>query len=388
LRILFITYRDFMNPAAVGGEFYLWELARGLSRRGHKITLLCSSFEGSKPTEVKDGVELVRVDGSWNLPLKIFAEYSKRAQGNFDVVVEEVIGGQRFPYISALYVKEPLIGVWHQRHEKIFFEQYPPVIAAFLSIFERFLASIYRNHIILTPSEGAKEKLLPLGFKKSQIQVVYDGVGATFDKVEISNIRENTIVCLGKMRRYKRIDHAILAFKQVIAKVDKPCKLVIAGKVSEIDKGYLDWLQKLALDLGISKNVEFAINISEAQKLELLSHAKILVQPSPIEGFSIVVAEANRCGTPVVASDGVPHDVLRDGYNGFSYRFGELGALSDRIACLLNDDALWQNMSNNSVEWSKQFTWKRSALELEEILNKVNQENNKTFSLPRSGKET
>lgn len=366
-----------MNPAAVGGEFYLWELAKGLSRRGHQVTLLCSSFNGSQPTEVIDGVELVRVNGSWNLPLKIFAEYLKRAQASFDVVVEEAIGGQRLPFFGTLYVKESLIAVWHQRHTKIFCEQYPLLIAAFLSLFEQFLALLYRNRLILTPSEGAKQKLLPLGFKKSKIQVIYDGVGATFDKVETNSIRDNTVVCLGKMRRYKRIDHAILALPHIISKVNKPCRLVIAGKVSEIDKGYVHWLHQLVENLGISKYVEFRLNISEAQKLELLRHAKVLVQPSPIEGFSIVVAEANRCGTPVVASDGVPADVLCDGYNGFSYHFGQLEDLSNRIVELLNDGTLWHIMSRNASDWSKQFTWERSALELEEILKKIKRENNR-----------
>jgi glycosyltransferase involved in cell wall biosynthesis len=368
---MFIVYRDFMNPSAVGGDFYLWELARGLSRRGHRVTLLCSSYKDSQPTEMIDGVELVRVTGSWNLSLKIFAEYLKRAKTSFDAVVEEAIGGQRFPFFAALYVKGPLIAVWHQRHEKIFFEQYPVLIAAFLSFFERFLAVLYRKRLILTPSKGAKQKLLPLAFKKSKIKVIYDGVGAAFENVETSRIRDNTIVCLGKMRRYKKIDHAIFALPEIVRKVNKPCKLVIAGKVSEIDKGYLDWLRETARHLGVSECVEFRINISEAQKLDLLCRAKVLVQPSPIEGFSIVVAEANRCGTPVVASDGVPFDVLRDGYNGFSYRFGQLNDLSDQVVKLLNDDNLWRVMSRNSSVWSKQFTWERSVLEFEETLNKI-----------------
>jgi glycosyltransferase involved in cell wall biosynthesis len=328
-----------------------------------------------------DGVELVRVNGSLSLSLKIFAEYLKRAHSHFDVVIEEAIGGQRFPYLSVLYVQEPLIAVWHQKHEKIFFEQYPVLVAAFLSLFEKFLSRIYRNSVILTPSKGAKLKLLPLGFRKSQIQVVYDGVGAIFEEVKTNKKRENTIVCLGKLRRYKRVDHAIMALPQVLRKINKPCKLLIAGKVSEIDKGYLQLLQKLAQDLGVSKHVDFRLNISEVQKLELLLHAKLLVQPSPIEGFSIVVAEANRCGTPVVASDGVPSDVLCDGYNGFSYHFGQLGEMGDRIADLLNDDLLWHNMSQNAIEWSKQFTWNRSVLELEEILNKIKQENNKEIKV-------
>jgi glycosyltransferase involved in cell wall biosynthesis len=363
-----------MNPNAVGGEFYFWELARGLAGLGHKVTLICSSFDGCKSTEIKDDVEIIRVKRTWSLSFKIFTEYMRIARSNYDMVVEEAIGGQRLPFFGAIYIKKPLISVWHQRNEKIFFEQYPFLIAVSLSIFERFLAILYRNHTILTPSEGAKQKLLPLGFRKGKIQVIYDGVGATFEKVETNKIRGNTIVCLGKMRRYKRIDHTILALPKIISKVKEPCKLIVAGKVSEIDKGYLEWMVKLSRDLGVSKNVDFRINISESQKLEILSHAKVLVQPSPIEGFSIVVVEANRCGTPVVASDGVPTDVLIDGYNGFSYPFGQINNLSNRVVELLCDKPLWHKMSSNSKKWSEQFTWAQSALEFEQLINKLKEE--------------
>ena len=106
--------------------------------------------------------------------------------------------------------------------------------------------------------------------------------------------------------------------------------------------------------------VEILVNISEKEKLELLKKALILIQPSPVEGFSIVVAEANSCGTPVVVSDGVPCDVVHNGYNGFVYHFGDIDTCADNIVKLIGDNDIWNNISENAYEWSKQFTWSSS----------------------------
>lgn len=345
-------------------------MAKGLSNLGHNVTILCSSYIGSKSKQIIAGVEIIRLQGSLSLPFRILEEYQKRLKGNVDVVVEEAIGGQRLPTFATLYVKEPLIAVWHQKHDKIFREQYPFLMAISLSCFEFFLARLYRNRIIVTPSRGAKEKLMPLGFRDKNVRVVYDGVDLSYTDQPL-NQRENLILFLGKLRRYKRPDHAILALKQVISLTKTPCKLVIAGKASEIDGSYITSLRNLADKLGVGNLVHFKINISESEKEEVLCKARLLIQPSPVEGFSIVVMEANRCGTPVVASDGVPKDVVVNGLNGLVYPFGDINASAKHITRLLTDEVFWSKMSKSASDWSSQFTWENSVLQFEKVLNAV-----------------
>ncbi len=368
MRILFLVYRDFSNPLAVGGDLYFWELAKGLASQGNYVTVVCSQYLGSKLLEEIDGVYIVRINGKLNLPVNVLKRYLGKDKGNFDVVIEEVIGGERLPFLSSLYAKEPLIAVWHQKNTAIFREQYPFLLSSLLSMIELLIGRFYRNRLVVTPSEGAREKILTLGFKPENVKVIYDGVGKRFQKVTPSYDRKNIIVCLGKIRKYKRFDHALLAFQKVLELSESPCRLVIAGKISEIDRGYLNWLRKLSVNLGISQHVEFRLNISEDEKIELLSESRLLVQPSPVEGFSIVVAEANCCGTPVVASDGVPRDVVINNFNGLVYPFGKINAMAEKILNLLRDEAAWKRMSLNSKKWSKKFTWKKSVSRLEKIL--------------------
>ncbi len=371
MRILFIIFRDQSNPSAVGGDIYLWELARCLSNLGNQVTVLCSSFHGARDMEKVNGVELLRIKGLWSLPFKIGQVYFKKLKGKFDVVIEEAIGGQRFPFFSSLYVKEPLVAVWHQRNTTIFREQYSFPIATFLSFLEYFQARVYRNRMIITPSKSSKEEVLGLGFKKDRVSVVYDGVGDIFANVPISSKRDSLIVWLGKLRRYKHPDHAILALPQILKASGSDCKLVIAGKISEFDKSYIYELRNLCEKIRVASNVEFRFNISEAEKLELLRQASVLVQPSPIEGFSIVVIEANRCGTPVVVSDGVPSDVVRDGHNGIVYSYGDIDALSADVSKLLVDRELWEKMSRLAYLWSQKFTWKSATIELQKVLARL-----------------
>jgi glycosyltransferase involved in cell wall biosynthesis len=239
---------------------------------------------------------------------------------------------------------------------------------------------------VLAPSEGAKAELNLLGLDNEHVQVVYDGVDKRFLDVDLTGPREDMVVCLGKLRRYKRIDHAILAFKKVVDRVGKPVKLVVAGKLSEIDRGYLDQLKKLVKQTGLEGSVEFHINISDDEKLELLKRAKVLVQPSPVEGFSIVVAEANRCGTPVVVSNGVPFDVVQHGVNGYVYRFGDLDHFATEVAKLLNNEDTWTCMSRNAYGWSKQFTWKSSSQKLEQILEELVFKKHHRLEVTKTGK--
>lgn len=84
-----------------------------------------------------------------------------------------------------------------------------------------------------------------------------------------------------------------------------------------------------------------------------------------------MVAEANVLGTPVVVSDGIPADVVVNGYNGIVYPFGDINALSAALTTLLIDQTKWQELSANASEWARRFTWENSSKTLNQMLNEV-----------------
>lgn len=104
-------------------------------------------------------------------------------------------------------------------------------------------------------------------------------------------------------------------------------------------------MQKLAARLGIAELVWFRPPVTQQQLADWYRAASVLVMPSHSESFGLVAAEAQACGTPVVASavGGLPLVVrdrvtgfLIDGHNPADYaralaRFAAQPALSDSL---------------------------------------------------------
>ena len=71
------------------------------------------------------------------------------------------------------------------------------------------------------------------------------------------------------------------------------------------------------------------------------------------EGFGIVFIEAAASGVPAIAGrSGGSHEAVRDGETGFVVEPRDVGALRDRIAALLADDAARHAMGEAAREWA------------------------------------
>ncbi len=372
MKMLFLAYRDPLNPFQGGGDIYISEIARGCARKGHQITFISSGFPGSNSEEDADGVHILRCGNRFTLFARIFAIYLRHLRGKFDMVIEEIIGGPRIPFLAGLYMKEPLIGIVQQRHREIFHYQFPFPISRILSLMEPLFGLLYRDRTIVVNSGKTLTELRSIGFNEQQMRVVHPGISEQFHSVtnRDENARGNQVVCLAKARRYKLIDHAILAMEGV-CKAIPSCRLVIAGKSSDVDRKYEKHLRELARRLGLSKNIVFLSDIGEAEKVRLLCESKVLVLPSAVEGFGIVVIEANACGTPAVVSDRVPSDAAKNGYNAIVVECGRIDLLSTNIVSLITDKDTWNTMSENAVRWAKMFSWNRTVDEFLRNLGKA-----------------
>ena len=163
------------------------------------------------------------------------------------------------------------------------------------------------------------------------------------------------MVTIGKFRRYKCLHHAILVLSRIHELGIRDAQLVIAGRRE--DENYERYMLDLVEELGMSSSVQIETDITEDRKADLLLHAKLLLVPSPTEGFGRTAIEANLFGVPVIGTTGVPSDVVQDGHTGYRVPFGDVDAFARIAIRLLRDDTEWASLSQEAIRHGKLFTW-------------------------------
>lgn len=151
------------------------------------------------------------------------------------------------------------------------------------------------------------------------------------------------ILCFGRLVPRKGIDRLIEALPAIRARVPE-ARLVIAGTGPEEEK-----LKKLA---GASDAVTFTGRVPDELAPQVYAAADVFALPVQdryrgleVEGLGIVLLEAAACEVPCVTgrSGGTPEAVL-DGATGFVVEASDKDALVDRIAGLLENENLAQQM--------------------------------------------
>jgi glycosyltransferase involved in cell wall biosynthesis len=367
-RVLFLATRDWHNPATTGGDNTLWENARYLASVGYDVTFVAAAFSGAPKQEELDEIRVVRLGGIHSLWLTTFINYMRNWRGKFDLVVAEGFGGSRIPRLSPLYVREPIITEWHQIHRDLFAVQYPKLLNGPLNLLERMTAWVHRNTQVRAGTDEWRRSFRGIGFKPENVFVVPVTIRDDWLGTMRTPASEPTILWLGKLRRYKCPHHAILAMQEVLPRVPS-ARLIIAGRRD--DTKYEQELGGLAQRLGIAERVEFRFDLTETEKRSLMASARVLVVTSAVEGFGIVVLEANALGVPVVASSGVPEGAVREGVNGLRYPFGDVHRLSERLVELLENGRLYSELSAEAARKVERFRWSRVGAEFERVVSQT-----------------
>lgn len=356
---------DVMYPYGLGGgEKRNWEVARRLARRGHEVWLVTvQMWDGATEFE-REGVHCVGVC-RWKPGLSVggkrsfwqplyFARhlFSYLRRSEFDLV-----DCGNFPYLSCLaaraaiqFRRTRLVITWYEaRGWRRWTEHRGRAIGVLAGLFELWIARLTAFNVAIS-SLTAEHARKFLGVKRMTI------VPCGVDVAAISSCaccsKENQVLYVGRLTRYKRVDMLIDSFARITGQFPEH-KLKIVGRGYEREN-----LEALAARLGLSGKVIFCDGLSEEQLHQEYVKSCVFVLPSEQEGFGIVLLEAMAAGTPLIALK-APHSaagcLITHGSNGLLAANAE--EMAGALVSLLADDALRNRLSAAGRETARQHDW-------------------------------
>ena len=365
LRILWLNHRDPRHPQAGGSEVHLWEVSKRLASYGHEVAIFSEKFEGAPAHEVLDGIDIYRAGGKTSVYPHALWKYLRRFKGRCDLVVDDI--AHAVPWFTPLYVKEPIVAIVHHIHREILDVELPFPYSRIAYLAEQSIPKIYKNVPFVTVSESTKSDLVNLGIPSAMVRVAYLGMDHDrYKPIWESKASYPCILCLGRIKKYKNIDHILEAVKLVAKEVPK-VKLSIAGKG---DESIVKELECLIRKMGLESIVEFHGEITEEEKVRMLQKTWVCVTASRREGWGITVVEAAACGTPTVAYnvEGL-RDSIINGETGLLAPYGDTESLTKLVINVLTDDSLRSRLSQEAVNWSKRFNWDETTRQTLEAFN-------------------
>lgn len=363
MRILVANWQDRLNPRSGGAEIHLHEVFGRLAGRGHDVTLLVSGFAGAPPRATIDGMNVHRTGGRYSYNVYAPGYYRKHLRNpGFDVFVEDL---NKVPLFTPYWVKEPIALLVHHLFGTTAFQEASVPLATATWLLEQPIPAVYRTLPTMAVSQSTADDLGRRGFDATRIEVIPNGVDLDFytPDAAVQRFAEPTLLYLGRLKKYKRVDLIIDAFARV-RRTFAAARLIIAGKGDARPA-----LEQQIRRLGLENAVQLTGFVSDLEKRDLFRRSWVHLLTSPKEGWGITNIEAAACATPTIASNSPGlRDSVADGRTGFLVPHGDLAALAARIEQLLGNPVLRRQLGEQALAFAQRFTWDRAARDTEQFL--------------------
>ena len=274
----------------------------------------------------------------------------------------------KIPFFSPIYHRLPLLVVIPHLFSDSVFKEINFVLGTYIYLSEKPISWLYKGFKFMVISESTKKDLVRRGLPPDDIHVIHCGIDHTLYHPDPSVQKDSvpTVIYLGRLKKYKSIDHLLTAFSQTLKKIPE-AKLVVVGE-GDFKKSLID----LANKLNIKDKVEFTGFVDQSEKVKRLQRAWVAVCPSLKEGWGLTNIEANACGTPVIASN-VPglKDSVMDGKTGLLFEYGDVRQLSDYLIKILSDTDYGEKLRQGGLAWAKRFSWDEAATKTLELMENI-----------------
>jgi phosphatidyl-myo-inositol dimannoside synthase len=166
------------------------------------------------------------------------------------------------------------------------------------------------------------------------------------------------VLTVGRLQRRKGHDQMILALKSIQRTVSEVLYAIV-GDGEERER-----LQSIVASEGQERHVQFLGALDETHMIQCYQQCDLFVLPNrqdgaDIEGFGIVLVEAQACGKPVIAgASGGTAETMRVPDTGHIIPCEGFEALAATVSKLLVDEPLRARMGTSAREWAaSRFDW-------------------------------
>ena len=250
---------------------------------------------------------------------------------------------------------------------------------------EQFILQSADTVIATTPNE--RKLINSFVENPSPIKVIPIGVDESFKPSIRQRQQYPYFAFAGRLEVTKGIYTLLNAFKLLMEKNEFPpsAKLVIAG--GEPDK--IDLQKKMPTSpklkkaiSGIERHVEFIGARSQRQLAELFNEATAVIVPSTYESFGMVAAEAQACGSPVIASKvGGLQDVVRNHETGLHVEKENKEHLAFAMKLLAANREFARSLGRRAATHArKEFNWKTVGQKMDALYEVVIHGKQKVFA--------
>ncbi|WP_240796675.1 D-inositol-3-phosphate glycosyltransferase [Streptomyces sp. RFCAC02] len=377
---------------AGGMNVYIVELSRQLARLGTEVEIFTRATSGGLPpaVELAPGVLVRHVDAGpyegltkEELPAQLCAFthglmriWADRTPGWFDLVHSHYWLSGQVGWLAAERWGVPLVHQMHTmakvKNAALATGDTPEPAARVIGETQLVRAA---DRLIANTAEEAADLVRHYDADPLRTTVVHPGVnlgrfhpadGRRAARARLG-LPADAVVPLfaGRIQPLKAPDILLYAVRQLID--DDPAlrgRLVVpvVGGPSGTGLARPERLQKLAARLGLSDVVRFRPPVAQPVLADWYRAASVLVMPSYSESFGLAAAEAQACGTPVVAAavGGLPV-VVKDGATGFLIPGHDPADYARALRRFADDATLADRLGAAAARHARGFGWDRSA---------------------------
>ncbi len=351
-----------------GGENLIYNFAIHLTRKGHRIWVA-----GRKDSEFLRHFSEIEVG---LLPLKI--------RGDFDPFtishLYRLISREKIDFIWVNFNKDLRLGgiaARLKRRPKIIWGM--GVLLPETSLIHKITGRFLPDKIVV-PSRSLKNQLKPFPWlRPDKIKVILNGIDLSCFDLDLRKAREKLFqnfnldpkqFLIGVPARLVKAKGHIFLLQAIpeIVKLFPDTKFFFAGEGSEKEH-----LKDLAHQLNLDNHVIFAGYVREI--FETMAGFDLLVLPSIIEPFGLVLAEGMALKKPIVATrvGGIP-EVVEDKKTGFLVPPADCHSLAQAVITLRED----RNLSSRLGEAGRKrverfFSLEKTIIEIETLLDEMSE---------------